>query len=74
MTQAQPGTITTLQVDGITCSGCVSTLTRVLKDLPGVEDVSIDPESGRTQVRHDAGQVNGMHFREAIEDAGYDVE
>ncbi len=74
MTQAQNGTITTLQVDGITCGGCVSTLTRVLMGLPGVADVEIDQESGRTQVRHDPAQVNEARFREAIEDAGYDVE
>lgn len=67
-------TISTLSISGITCSGCVNTLTRVLKEVPGVEDVAIDQETGHTQIRHLADQAPLAQLQSAIEDAGYDVD
>ena len=66
--------ITSLHVSGITCGGCVATLTRVLKAVPGVEDVEIDQGSGNTQIRHASQPDSPARFRQAIEDAGYDVD
>lgn len=63
----------TLDVQGVTCAGCVSTLTRVLGALPGVRQVTVDQATGRTQVRLDAEQVERAAVVAAIEDAGYDV-
>lgn len=67
-------TISTLSISGITCSGCVNTLTRVLKAVPGVEDVAIDQETGHAQIRHDSAQAPLTQLQAAIEDAGYDVD
>ncbi|MGE4335490.1 MAG: heavy-metal-associated domain-containing protein [Pigmentiphaga sp.] len=66
--------ITSLQITGITCGGCVTTLTRLLKALPGVQDVEIDQGSGNTQIRHAPSRVGQTQFRQAIEDAGYDLD
>jgi len=66
--------ITSLQITGISCGGCVNTLTRVLKALPGVEDVEIDQGTGNTQIRHAPGQVGQAQFRQSIEDAGYELD
>lgn len=61
-----------LDVQGVTCSGCVATLTRVIGALPGVQAVTVDQASGRTEVRA-ADAVDRAAVVAAIEDAGYDV-
>ncbi|MCK9509718.1 MAG: heavy-metal-associated domain-containing protein [Pigmentiphaga sp.] len=66
--------ITSLQITGITCGGCVTALTRLLKALPGVEDVEIDQGSGNTQIRHASDQAGLAQFRQTIQDAGYDLD
>jgi len=66
--------ILTLDVQGVTCGGCVATLTRVIGALPGVHDVSVTQATGRTEVRLDgAGGTDRAAVVMAIEDAGYDV-
>ena len=35
---------TILKIDGMTCGGCVASVTRVLKAIPGVEQADVDPE------------------------------
>ena len=35
----------TMNVEGMTCGGCVASVTRVLKAVPGVDDVARHPAS-----------------------------
>ncbi len=63
----------TLKVKGMTCQGCVASVTRVLKAVPGVRDVQVTLEPGTAIVSYDAAQASVPALKAAIEDAGYDV-
>jgi copper chaperone len=63
----------TLEVRGMTCQGCVASVTRVLKSLPGVADAKVDLARGRADVDFDASRTDTAALKGAIEDAGYDV-
>ena len=63
----------TLKVKGMTCQGCVASVTRVLKAVPGVRDVQVTLEPGTAKVSYDAAQASVPALEAAIEDAGYDV-
>ena len=39
-----------LQVEGMTCGGCVSTVTHILKSVPGVEDATVSLETGVAEI------------------------
>ena len=64
---------TNIQIGGISCMGCVSTLTRVLTGIEGVQSAQIDKDSAMAKVEFDPAVTNADEFRQAIEDAGYDV-
>jgi len=63
----------TLNVSGMTCQGCVASVTRVLKAVPGVSDVSVTLQPGRATVAYDAGRTTLPALTAAVEDAGYEV-
>ena len=62
-----------ITIQGMTCGGCVASVTRVLKALPGVHDVNVTLAPGNAVVAYDAAHVGVAAMRQAIEDAGYDV-
>jgi len=63
----------TMNVQGMTCGGCVASVTRVLKAMPGVADVSVTLQPGAAKVTFDPAQTSVPALRTAVEDAGYDV-
>ncbi|MBK9114614.1 MAG: heavy-metal-associated domain-containing protein [Betaproteobacteria bacterium] len=63
----------TMNVKGMTCGGCVASVTRVLKAVPGVADVAVTLQPGAATVTYDPAQTAAPALRTAIEDAGYDV-
>jgi copper chaperone len=62
-----------MKVEGMTCNGCVASVSRVLKALPGVTDAQVSLTPGRATVTFDPAKTNAQALRGAIEDAGYDV-
>jgi copper chaperone len=64
---------TLLKIGGMTCGGCVSSVTRVLKRLPGVRDVKVSLETGEARVNHDPAQAGVAALKEAVTDAGYEI-
>ena len=62
-----------LKIDGISCMGCVRTLTGVLGALPGVESVDVSKDAGAATINFDPTQSSADTFKQAIEDAGYDL-
>jgi copper chaperone CopZ len=64
---------TTIKVSGMTCQGCVRSVTRVLQAVPGVEGVDVSLEKGEAAVRYDPAQAGTLHFRKAVEDAGFEA-
>jgi copper chaperone len=62
-----------IDVHGMTCGGCVASVTRVLKAVPGVANVDVTLDPGRATVSYDAARTNRGALEQAIVDAGYDV-
>lgn len=62
-----------LQVVGMTCGGCASSVRDVLMALDGVNSVEVDLHGGKVTVERGAGQPSNEALVEAIEDAGFDV-
>lgn len=63
----------TLKVKGMTCMGCVNSVTRVLKATPGVANAQVTLEPAEARLEFDAALTNPQQLKAAIEDAGYDV-
>jgi copper chaperone len=63
----------TLKISGMTCQGCVRSVTRVLEALPGVEDVAVSLERGEARLRYDPARTGIPALRKAVEDAGYEA-
>ena len=62
-----------MTVKGMTCGGCVASVTRVLKALPGVGEVEVTLQPGAAKVSFDPARAAMPALRAAIEDAGFDV-
>ncbi|ACV58149.1 heavy-metal-associated domain-containing protein [Alicyclobacillus acidocaldarius] len=67
-------TTATIIVKGMTCSGCVNSVTKALKNVEGVQEASVDLEGQKATVTFDETKTNLATLKEAIEDAGYDTE
>jgi copper chaperone len=61
----------TLKVEGMTCGGCVASVTRVLKAAPGVADAVVKLDAKSATVTFDPAQTSVPALKNAIEDAGY---
>ena len=62
-----------LKVSGMSCSGCVGSVTRVLKAVSGVTEVAVQLTPGRADVTYDPARTAPAALKAAIEDAGYEV-
>lgn len=60
-----------LSVEGMTCTACANSLTRVLGALPGVADVNVSLTKARAKVTYDPAQTGVEAMKRAIERAGY---
>lgn len=63
----------TLKVGGMSCQGCVKSITKVLLELPGVDQAEVSLERGEARVAYDAGKVTPAALKQAIEDAGFEA-
>ena len=60
----------TFTIHGMSCGGCVNSLTRVLKTVPGIEPIKI--EVGRAQVRV-SDPATSQSVKDAVARAGFEV-
>ncbi len=63
-----------LKVSGMSCGHCKKAVERAVGVLPGVSQVVADVESGKVEVSYNPSEVGLDDIRQAIEDAGYDVQ
>lgn len=63
----------TLNIDGMTCGGCVKSVTKVLNDLDGVRSATVSLENKNAQVEFDESKIQIAQLVEAVEDAGFDT-
>jgi copper chaperone len=64
---------TTLKIQGMTCGGCVASVSRVLKAVPGVTDVAVELQPGTARVTFDPARTALPALAAAVEEAGFDV-
>jgi len=62
-----------LRISGMTCGGCVRSVTNVLKALPGVDQVDVSLEAASAVVKFDTSRIGTAAFKAAIEDAGFEL-
>ncbi len=60
----------TFSISGMSCGGCVNSLTRVLKSVPGIEPITI--EVGKARLRLD-DRVTSQTVKDAVARAGFEV-
>ena len=62
-----------LNIKGMTCGGCVKSVSSVLQKISGVSSVEVSLEQNRATVSYNPAQAKPAQFKSAIEDAGFDV-
>ena len=60
----------TYTITGMTCAHCVASVTEEVSEVPGVEDVAVELETGLLTV---TGEAASDAVRGAVEEAGYSL-
>ena len=67
----------TFKVDGMTCGGCVHSVTNAVKGIEGVGDVKVALETGDVEVLYNPNMASSLQVHDAvksaIEGAGFEV-
>ena len=58
-------------VEGMTCSGCERTVSRVINNLEGVQSAKADLNSSTVDVEYDPSRVTIEAIRSAVDGIGY---
>lgn len=62
-----------LTISGMTCGGCVSSVTRVLQATPGVQQANVTLVPPQATVSYDAALTNSEQLAQAVAGAGFTV-
>lgn len=63
----------TLEIDGMTCGGCVKSVTNVLTALDGVAKAEVSLEKKCAVVDYNPAKVSVQQFRHSVEEAGFEI-
>ena len=63
----------TLGISGMTCGGCVRSVTNVLTALDGVSKADVSLENKSAVVEFDAGKVQVEQLKRSVVEAGFEV-
>ena len=63
----------TLNIKGMTCGGCVKSVSEVLQKIPGISGVDVSLAENQATINYDPALAKSEQFKAAIEDAGFDV-
>ncbi|MEB0032176.1 heavy-metal-associated domain-containing protein [Undibacterium sp. RTI2.1] len=63
-----------LKVTGMTCGGCINTVTKALKAVSGVSEVNVSLAEGEATVQFDEARSSPDQLKAAIEEAGYGID
>lgn len=66
--------ISTLNVEGMSCSHCENSVKKAVGALNGVEKVIVDLQSKKVTIEYDFERVNIQTIKDTIEDQGYEVK
>jgi Cu+-exporting ATPase len=67
------GELMRIPLEGMTCSSCVSRITRALRKVDGVQSVKVDLASDSAIVGFDGGRTSLEAIGRAIRAAGYEA-
>ncbi len=62
-----------MNVEGMTCTGCESTIKEGVSQLPGVVEVNADYVNGKAMVSYDSTLTTQKDISRAVEQRGYKV-
>ncbi len=60
-----------LPIEGMTCASCVARVEDAIRDLPGVDEASVNLMTERAALTYDQDQLRVADIRQAVEAAGY---
>lgn len=63
----------TLNISGMTCDGCVKSITKVLEALDGVAKAEVSLNNANATITYDADKIQTTALIGAVEDAGFDA-
>ena len=66
-------TRTTIAVDGMTCNGCVRSVTNAIRQAPGVANVDVSLGDKRATVTYDPATCSPAQIDAAIVGAGFEA-
>jgi copper ion binding protein len=58
-------------IEGMTCDHCVRAVTRALRDIDGVSDVTVALAEKHARIVYDDAKVSTATIRSAVEGEGY---
>jgi copper chaperone len=62
-----------IRIEGMTCEGCVKSVTRTLQGVPGVQGVDVFLAEGKAKVTFDPARTRLAELKRAVERAGYEA-
>lgn len=62
-----------IRIVGMTCGGCVASVTQALQAMPGMQEVKVQLDPGIAEVRFDETQVDEAKVQTVLQEAGFDV-
>ncbi len=63
----------TLQINGMTCSACATSIEKGISKMEGVEQANVNLALERTSIQYDPEKTDVDAFKQKIKDLGYDV-
>lgn len=63
-----------IKITGMTCGGCSGNVTKALKAISGVSDVTVSLSDGKTTVQYDENLTSPDQLKSAVIEAGYGVD
>jgi len=61
-------------IEGMTCAACAKSVESRLKELKGVQSVSVSYQTGSAAIEFDPAVVTFQQLQNAIQDAGYKIQ
>ena len=64
---------TILNINGMTCMGCVNSIKNVVEKVSGVSGADVSLENKQVTIRYDPERTNINQFKNAIVGAGFEI-
>ena len=62
-----------IAIHGMTCGGCVASVTKAMQQVAGVQQVKVSLSPGKAEVTFDDSVADEAALRAAVQGAGFDV-